>query len=1330
MRAEFLGFACAAVLAGTGLVSAQSLKEEFRHPPDSAKPHTWWHWMNGNITREGLTKDIREMKRVGLGGAQIFNVAGGIPAGPVSYLGPQWLDLFRHAVAEAEKVGLEICFHNCAGWSSSGGPWVTPDMAMQRLVWTETRVKGPGRIDAPPAQPGIVRGYYRDVAVLAFPTPPAERVHMSDLDPRVTSSDERFEGKKIVDGNANTYGTLAKPRAGGKAWIRVDLTRALPVRTVTVLAAPGRNGHGGMIQAADEEGTFRSVKTFSLSAGDTPNRARARVTFPPVTAKAFRVVFTRFDARARGVRIAELTLDSGLRIDNWPAKAGSARLDGFVPAAGAKSDPDTAIPLDAIQDLTDRLQPDGRLDWQPPAGDWTILRFGHTCTGKQNHPAPASGQGLEVDKLSREAVDEFWRLGIDPVLDAVGPRLGNTLNNILIDSYEVGYQNWTRTLPEEFARRRGYDCIRFLPACTGRIVEDLERSERFLRDLRTTLADLFHDAYFGGFAQNAHRRGLLLSVEPYGNGNFNDLVAGGRAHIPMTEFWAGSRGNPAGAKQAASIAHTYGRRYVGAESFTASPENGAWRNTPWSLKALGDRMWAFGVNRFIFHRYAHQHWTTVRPGMTMARWGMHFEWTITWWKQARAWTAYLARGQIMLQTGRFVADLLYCAGESSPNSLRDRGGLSPAPPEGYDYDGCSAEILLTRATVREGAIVLPPGDGDPRTRGEGMRYRVLVLPPTDAMTPELANTIREMVRQGAVVVGPKPTRSPSLSGYPDCDDATRAIGAEVWGDCDGKRVTEHAFGSGKVVWGRPLGELMAQLAGGPDVLIATVPKNGTVTWQHRRNDTADWYFLACDSSRFEQVDVSFRIRGRRPELWYPDTGAIEPAPLWAEADGRTRVTVRFEPRGSLFVVFRSPSDASPAVTAVQHDGPPRAAPARPSPNLIIDQAVYGIIGDADDRIDVTEKVKRLVRDGKRAIPATNTFAGSDPLPNVVKELRIDYLLAGKKRSETVPESQTLILPVGAVVNRALYGLTEDRPPTAIVDVTEVLRRHIRDGALEIEAGNALAGDPAHLAVKTLRVDYRLNGAPATLTVRENHMLRLPPNRIDYGTPPTEDIRITREGIRLTAWSPGNYTFTLADGNTRSLRVDELPPVRELTGPWTVRFPPGLGAPAAATFAKLTSWTERPEPGIRYFSGTAEYVRTLDVPAEWLGPGRALLLELGQVREFAEISLNGQAFGVLWKPPFTVDITEAATPGNNELRIRVTNLWPNRLIGDEQLPDDRRWGGDGRMLAWPEKNAKDTPKPANGRVTWTTWRHYDQTSPLLDSGLLGPVFLRPGVRRML
>ena len=1298
------------------------LARGFTDPPDSAKPHTWWHWMNGNISAAGITRDLEEMRRVGVGGAQIFDVTDGIPPGPVDYMSDEWRAMVKHAVTEADRLGIELCIHNCAGWSSSGGPWITPELAMQIVTVSETRATGAATVDQVLAQPPTTLETYRDIAVIAFPTPPAETVRMADADPSISAGHDDFDGAALIDGDPSTSATLWLRNPRGPQHIQLAFDEPFEARALSITPTVGKGGHPGEVQVSDDGVEYRKIADFRIP--DTRfSRGALTVSFAPVSGRFYRVQFTRRRGQPGAVGMREIELGSGMRIANWIGKAGFTRTD--APGPDTREVPGDALaPTADVRVISESMDPDGRLVWDAPPGEWTILRFGYTPTGKTNHPASESGIGLECDKLSAEAAQAHIDGMLAQVLEDIGPLAGKSLNNVLIDSYEVGSQNWTPRMREEFRSRRGYDLLPYLPALTGRVVGSMHESERFLWDFRKTLAELFRDNYFGYFAEYCHEHGLALSTEPYGNGNFDNLASGGRGDIPMTEFWVGA-GSVNGGKLAGSIAHTHGQRFVGAEAFTANPEAGGWRNHPYSLKALGDIAYANGVNRFIFHRYAHQPWEGVLPGMTMGPHGFHFERTSTWWDQGRAWLKYLARCQYLLQSGLFAADLCYLVGENSPSGMPH---LDPAPPEGYDWDAISPEALVERTSVRDGRLVLP----------DGMSYELLILPNTRVMRPELLAKIGELVRAGATIVGPRPTASPSLVGYPDCDDRVTGLAEEVWGDCDGETVTSRACGDGTVIWGRPLEDVLAARDLPPDFEATGAPHRPNLSWIHRTVDDAEVYFVANGKKRGEAALCTFRVAGKAPELWRPDTGVMERAPVFQSEGGRTTLPVRFGPAGSVFVVFRRP--AGSGLVDIKRNGTSIYDPTpRDLPELKIESALYGVLTvEQPDMVDITEHVRTLVRDDTLTVQASNSIGG-DPIPNVIKELRIEYAIDGEAFEVTVGENQTATLPTGEegregalTIRRALYGLLPAEPldesDELTVDVTDVLRGRIEGGMLSVMANNNLAGDPANLIQKQLRVDYTLDGEPYTKTINENQSLDLPDGSeqvLALEETPAPDATLSAKGeLNLAAWEPGVYEAETSEGDIIAATVAGIPEPRDIAGPWDLSFPDGLGAPTTATLAELSSWTDNEDAGIRYFSGTATYTRQIDIPADWLGRGKRVMLDLGSVREIAEVRLNGEDLGVLWKPPFRIDVTAAASRGSNGLEVRVTNLWGNRLIGDAQHPDDVEWSGSG-LQAIPEWLLTGAARPATERITLTTWKHYAKDSPLTESGLIGPVRLRSG-----
>ncbi len=1100
------------------------LAAQFAAPPASAYPHTWWHWINGNISRAGITADLEAMKRVGIAGATIVQYDGeGLPAGPVS-LAQASGEFTQFAIREAARLGLQIGIGNCPGWSSSGGPWITPEHGMQMVTVSGTTVEGPAHFSAPLPQPETRLKLYREIGVLAFPATPAEAAEMPA--PKVTSDDPKFEGEKAVDGRADTA-SLYTPATSGSGAIQFEFPRPVEIRTVTVTLSNRHDDQPkkGTIETSADGQTFSPAGEFFLEPAIVASPARRQsFQISPGAIRFLRLSFATKEMKP--FQIAEISFSASPALENYAGKADffvSQRLG--IPAATPAQEP-ASIPTNKILDLSQRTR-EGRLEWEVPAGHWTILRFGYTPTGTQNRAAPHEGTGLECDKLSREAVDQHWAAMGARIAKEAGPLAGKTLVSTLIDSYEVEAQNWTPAFREEFKKRRGYDLFAYLPVLAGRIVESHEVSERFLWDYRRTVADLFAEAYYGHMAELAHRSGLLLEAEPYGIGPFDQLLCGRAADVPMSEFMPNSARREV-AKLASSAAHIYGKPVAGAEAFTARPMVARWQQSPASLKAVGDEVFTYGINALMFHRYAHQPWANGSPGLTMGPWGTNLERTNTWWEQSGAWIAYLARCQYLLRQGHSVADGLVLDGENAPACFR----LNKTP--GYDYDGCNADVLLHRISVKDGRLCLP----------DGTSYRALLLPPGKTMTPELLRRIKALVEMGALVAGPKPLRSPSLAGYPACDAEVKALADELW---ESKKIAD-----------RPLGEVYKSLRLPPD--FAFSDPAAPLFYNHRSTGEREIYFVSNQRQDVIEGRASFRVAGKTPEFWDPATGQIEPAAIFEEKEGVTTLPLRLHPTGSVFVVFRNR-------------------------------------------------------------PATN-----------------------------------------------------DHPA---------------------------------------RLEYQPKGAPSG------------------PWPEAQAVQTSNGAYRLRAWAPGQYTIQTARGRTIPLQVDAAPGPFSIDGPWKVTFPPGKGAPPEIQCDPLGSWSEHPEPGVKYFSGTGAYQKEFQIPAGVIAPGQRLYLDLGRVEVLAEVILNGKNLGVLWKPPFALEITGAARPGLNRLEVRVTNLWVNRLIGDEQLPADCQWkptSGRGDVIAaFPQWFLDGKPSPS-GRVAFTTWRLWNKDDKLAPSGLLGPVTIQAAVER--
>ena len=769
------------------------LAEEFRNPPDARKPYVMWYWMNGNISKAGVKADLDGFKRAGIGGVQIFNIGGRVNGakGPVQILSPEWRDIMKFAITYAGELGIDVALYNSmGGWSSSGGPWVTPEMAMQEIVWAETTIKGGSAICQQLAQhPGHL-DFYRDVAVVAFPTPTCE---LNDAHFKVTAS--KTDGiQKMSDWNRRSWSWVGKD-ADGAIWVQLEYEKPFSARSLTLLTTFEKELSPGRLMASDNGTEWRDVLSYEL-----PRRwMSVSRSFPETTAKFWRLELEeeRF--------IGELKLSGGVRIEDWTSKMMADPYNGPNPPFSEMiASADKIIRKDSMIDLTGQMDADGVLQWDAPAGDWTVLRFGHVPTGSKVEPAEPEVGGLEVDKFNSAALDLHWKHSMQPWLD--DPETRPFISATHSDSYERFYQTWTTTMAEQFEQLRGYELKKHLPALTGRVVGSVLETERFLWDYRATIVDLFNENHFSRLQELSAANGIQFSLEPYHMNQFNTVTAAGLCDVPMCEVWDLASQpetvtvpyvtGPYWMKKAASPAHIYEKPIVQCEALTCNgPNGGDWSNDFWTMKPDVNAILAGGVNRFCFHVSVQQPWAdNIAPGQTLGVFGTHFERSNTWWEQMPAFTRYIARAQTILQHGKFVGDILYSVGENSPNETLEPSGRF-APPKGYDYDVCDPYSILNRITVKNGKYVLP----------DGITYSLLVLPDDQMMTLKMLRKLGEFLKAGATIVAPKPTGSPSLSVQLRADVEVKKLADQIWS----------TYGD-QIFWDLSIAEVLTKMKLAPD----------------------------------------------------------------------------------------------------------------------------------------------------------------------------------------------------------------------------------------------------------------------------------------------------------------------------------------------------------------------------------------------------------------------------------------------------------------------------------------------------------------------------------
>ncbi len=1093
-----------------------SLEEGFRNPPDTARPRVWWHWMNGNVTTEGIDLDLEWMHRVGIAGFQNFDVALSTPQvvdKRLIYMTPPWKEAFLQALKKGDSLGFEMAVAGSPGWSESGGPWVKPSQAMKKLVWSETSIEGGvpfhGRLAPAPTQTGPFGNlaaadpmamlgsdkapkavdFSSDVAVIAV-RELSDRHSMEELEPKVSSISGAIPHAELLwDADLNQSVSIPIAPPGKQSWVQFDFGKPTTIRAITYapggfrnpFAAFGGETNDGPVLESSDDGTLYT----SIVRVPTFGAVQHTLDFAPRTARYFRLTFTEktsgsappFDMDDAPFQfptvtthdIAELQLHTEGRVNRFEEKAAFAAIPDLYGSSTQPVDRGSVIQKADVVNLTASLHPDGTLDWTPPPGHWLVLRFGYSLTGITNHPAPTEATGPEVDKLNRADVTAYFNHYLDNYRDATGGLMGkNGLRYVVNDSWEAGTQNWTDEMVQEFRRRRGYDPLPWLPVMTGRIVSSAEDSDRFLWDVRKTIADLVAENHYGTLAAILHQRGMGMYGESHesGRATIGDGMEMKRAvDVPMSAMWAQRPGvnqdlfgYNADVRESASVAHIYGKEIVAAESLTAAASPWGW--CPATLKPTADKELAMGLNRFMIHSSVHQPLIEKAPGLALGPYGQWFNRNENWAEQAQPWITYLSRSAWMLQQGRFVADIAYFYGEDS-NLTAIFANKSPAVPQGYNFDYINADALIHELETKNGEL----------TTKSGMHYRVLALDPYSShMSLPVLRAIQRLVRDGAVVVGEKPISTPSLA---DDDKQFEAIAAEMWG-------AKSSYGKGHILHGMPLAEALNSLSITQDFSYAK-PASSTssdteVLFVHRKLDDGDVFYVDNRKSHRENIQAEFRVVGRAAELWHADTGMMETT-SYRIANGRTSIPLTLEPYEAVFVVFRRPTQSS--------------------------------------------------------------------------------------------------------------------------------------------------------------------------------LLAIPP-----------------------------------------AREETLAPIY---GPWNVLFEAGRGAPPSTELPALVSLSENADPGIRYFSGHATYTKTINASATWFHSGASLLLDLGDVANLAEVKVNGHALGIVWKPPYRIDVSRILVPGPNTVEIRVANLWVNRLIGDAQ----------------PGSTSK---------YTFTAHNPYKKSSPLVPSGLLGPVLI--------
>lgn len=1132
-----LYIAFALLISGFNSSCKRSKAEEASIVPsaESAKPWVYWFLTDASISAKGITTDLEAMKENGIGGAYLFTIRGA--ANPTLYepsvvqLTPEWWAMMKHAVSEASRLDLKLGFHTCDGFTAAGGPWITPELSMQKVVWADTIVDGNQLFKSSLPQPQKVENYYEDIATFAYPAMDGFGVNSFNIIPVVSTSIAGKEASFLAKPE-NTQNFTSKE----KCWIQYKFETPFTCRSITLQS--GWNNYQANRLIIETSGDGKSFKPHgrldSYRLGWDDRGVEVTHLIEPVTAQYFRFVFDPAgsepgaedldDAKWKSrLKVSGIELSAETKIHQFEGKSGAVwRISNssspvFLPE-------ESCIDPDKLIDISARLDKDGKLSWDVPPGNWVILRMGHTSTGSTNYVG-GGALGLECDKLNPEAVKLQFENWFESIYNYVGKELAeNVIVELFNDSWECGSQNWSPVLLNEFKNRRGYDLRTFLPVMAGVPIKNVEESERVLHDIRQTIAEALVDNYHGTMKQLAHNKGCRFSTECVAPVFTSDgMLHYKETDAPTGEFWfrSPSHDKPNDILDAISGAHIYGKKLIQAESGTEIRLD--WDEHPGMLKPLFDRNFAQGINKVIFHVFVHDPWTDRKPGFALGKVGNFFQPNQTWWKPGKAWVEYITNCQTQLQQGIPVVDIAVFTGEEVPRRalLPDRlvtvlpgifgdekvnsekfrlentnqpfrqmpKGVSIQknivdpiewidPLKGYAYDSFNKDVLLNGAKVNKGRIELPGGAS----------YGLLVVPGKRRMNPEagmsvkVASQMLKLVKDGAsIYFQEKPIKC--LGPEKDAQ-AFDMIMSELFSNERSTRISDHLtitrIGNGQVLTG--IYDLPSFVKMGIEKDFFAMENNtkpaSHLAWNHRSSNNKEMYFISNQKDEKRNVQLSFRVTGKLPTLYFPESGITKDCQNWLVKGGRTQIPVDIEGNESFFVIF---------------------------------------------------------------------------------------------------EKETSFKRVQNGTNRASFSA-----------------------------------------------------------------------------------------------------------------------VMAIEGNWNVSFDPSFGGPVApVNFEKLTDWSLSSNKKIEYYSGTAVYRTFFDWKAE---TKQTVFIDLGEVNNLAEVTVNGLNCGVVWTSPFQLDISKALKKGTNTLEISVTNTWANRLKGDQDLPKDKQ-------------------------VTWTNAPYRLDGNPLLKAGLLGPVIVK-------
>lgn len=1224
---------CLLILLSNPL-QAQLSEQQFNRPETVYSPRVFWQWMNGNITREGINLDLEAMAATGIGHGILFNSTAGIPQGPVTYHSAEWTERIVHALQQADRLGLQFLLHNAPGYSGTGGPWISPENAMQQVVWSEATVKGGEPVSVQLPKPFAKQGFYKDIAVLAYPSLKGEEQPFRNVLQSITLS-----GKPVTDHLLTDF-DFSKSIFLDRVPAELVLRFSEPIEAACFIVHREKTSGPSYDETRDDPPTLQlefshdgvlytkvcELPTSALKAADAP----AFVNFPTVKAPYYRI------RSNKPTYLTEIELVPTPRIEGWDWKTNYLRKSGTFCFDPVEPSSGFVISAAKVVDLTNLTSDDGRLNWSPPKGNWTIVRIGCTITGQVQAGAPQACIGLDVDKLSRYGVQQHVEKFLKPLFAQTRPHHGRSFEGLTIDHWEVGEQNWTRDMLPEFQKRAGYDLKTYLLAFTGRYVNSALETERFLWDLRRVQQDMMKEYFYDEWRDQLQKEGLSLLM-----GNFQPRESSRFAEYP--------------AALKTQVDYQLSQRQSLASSFD----------------------------------FEHQPHPSAQPGMVMGPFGNHLNRNNTWFSKATNYFECLSRSQYVLQSGVFVADAAFFMGEEVVGPAE-----SQVQTPGHVFDVLTRDELLEQASTVKNKLVLP----------NGMSYRFLVFPELKIMSLPVLRKLKALLEDGLWISAIKPTAWPGQL-TPKEQAEWQSLVEDLWSKLPHG---VYRYGSGRLFIHVPVEKIMEEAKLNPDFGYTSSNPNALIHFQHRRIGTDEVWFVCNSRRQNDTILASFRIIGMQPEWWNPQTGTIRILDIYRQHDEQTFIPLTLEPSESGFVVFRKPIE-KPVFDGLTKDDVPLLS-ANP------DHFTQETSNDLKSNFSLTlwAKPDQATKNGR------------------------SYLLYPKNGAETY----------GA--GHASFGLSISSHGIRLYE-HELLSREVLNVPAPLQGWTLInIIYKNNTPIVYINGERRAEGKKSVFVVHSNPNELAPVNPLlqlfqgentrPWWTAQVLDSATVRnlyaqgrpsEPLPQTLRLNGNRFFRQKGsyslqnpGAPQPIKADlilkKTMPIFNLSSNWLVRFPEGKGAPEQFRMDSLISLHLVDTFGIKHFSGTATWLRSFDIEPKDLF-GNHFILDLGQVANTAELYVNGKSAGLSWRPPHRTEVTNLLRPGENQLEIRVTNLWVNRLIGDEALPAENQYDAWGKLSTLPDWYTANQSKTGE-RIGFVTWKQYDKNAPLVESGLIGPVTL--------